>query len=114
MANFTGPLGLNTRSHILLKGVASVMMKNELSTWNHDAATSVSIAVNSRCTFQIPSPQITAKLSAVKNMDTGYSENTFFASENKTNVTIRRGKIVRIASTHLKVSAAFPSSIRWV
>src|SRR5690606_11599872 len=114
MANFTGPEGLITFSHILLNTVANVIMKNEFNIWNHEAATSVSRALNSRWIFHIPRHQITTKLSAVNRIETGYVENIFLASDHNTQETISKGNTVSMASTHLKVTAALPSSSRSV
>src|SRR5690554_657190 len=50
----------------------------------------------------------------VKIIVNGYSLKIFLANENKTTVTTTIGKIVKIASTHLKVVAALPSKTRCV
>src|SRR5690606_4858527 len=114
MANFTGPVGLNTFSHILLNTVTSVMMKNEFNICNNESSNSVSCAFISRCIFQIPKHQITAKLAAVNKMETGYAENIFLASDHNTQDTISNGNMVNMASTHLKVTAALPFNTRSV
>src|SRR5690606_11945923 len=114
IANYTGPDGFHTFSQILLKPAAKVMIKKEFKIWNHEAATSVSSAVNSLKIFQIPKYHIITKLIAVAIIVAGYFLNNCLAKPNKTAVTITNGNKVKAASTHLNTTAAFPSKTLWV
>src|SRR5690606_30856605 len=89
-------------------------MKKALRIWNQDTVTSVSNAVNSCCTFHKPNTAMDEKEINVKIIVKGYFENIRLAKAIKTIVTTTIGKMVSIASIHLKVMAALPSKTRWV
>ncbi|MNY39352.1 hypothetical protein D3C86_1740320 [compost metagenome] len=88
------------------------MIKNEFSIGNQETVTSELNELNSLNNFQPQSIQIIKNESAEHMTISGYLDQIFFANANKTAETTSIGNTVKAASTHLKITAVFPSRTR--
>src|SRR5690606_31873584 len=109
-ANFAGPEGFQTFSQSFENEEARVMMKKEFNIWNQDTVTSVCSKLNSLATFQKPSIHMSKNEIAVAITVSGYLAKMRLDKRKSTQETIRIGKIVNAASTHLNMVPALPES----